>query len=212
MKPSVEQINEVLPQTQCGLCDYEGCQPYAQAIADKKAAINRCPPGGVRGLLALAALTGQTAEPYLADMEAKQKSRSRVQIREEDCIGCTKCITACPVDAILGSSKYMHTVIAEECTGCDLCIAPCPVDCIDIIPLTDHDDIPVAEARKQSAYYRQRYEQREARLARDQALQQRKHQQAKLGRQTATHHRQTIAARQQAIVEAVQRHKRKSSS
>src|SRR3990167_6273591 len=130
----ITTIDAVLPQTQCGECDYAGCKPYAEAIA-KGEAINKCPPGGIEVLLKLAELTKQDAKPYLADMQKKQKSPSIAVIREEECIGCTKCIQACPVDAILGSGKLMHTVIESECTGCELCVEPCPVDCIDMIEL-----------------------------------------------------------------------------
>lgn len=129
--PIVDQINEILPQTQCGQCGHPGCRPYAEAIADGEA-INKCPPGGQAGVQALADLLDVEAIPL--DEEHGEESVSQVAyIREDECIGCTKCIQACPVDAILGAAKHMHTVIASECTGCDLCVEPCPVDCIDMI-------------------------------------------------------------------------------
>ena len=129
--PIVDQINEILPQTQCGQCGHPGCRPYAEAIADGEA-INRCPPGGQAGVQALADLLDVEAIPL--DEEHGEESVTQVAyIREDECIGCTKCIQACPVDAILGAAKHMHTVIASECTGCDLCVEPCPVDCIDMI-------------------------------------------------------------------------------
>ncbi len=128
--PLVEQINAVLPQTQCGQCGYPGCKPYAAAIANGDA-INKCPPGGEAGVKALAALLGKEVTP-LADASAV-KPKLLAFIREDECIGCTKCIQACPVDAIVGAPKLMHTVIAAECTGCELCLPPCPVDCIDLI-------------------------------------------------------------------------------
>lgn len=130
--PVVDQINAILPQTQCGQCGYPGCRPYAEAIASGEA-INKCPPGGEAGIQALADLLDVEAPPLDAE-HGEEKVKSVAFIREDECIGCTKCIQACPVDAILGAAKQMHTVIADECTGCDLCVEPCPVDCIDMIP------------------------------------------------------------------------------
>lgn len=131
--PIVNQIDNLLPQTQCGQCGHPGCKPYAQAIADGEA-INRCPPGGETTIKALADLLGVEAMPLDAEHGA-EAIRTIAYIREDECIGCTKCIQACPVDAILGAAKQMHTVIADECTGCDLCLEPCPVDCIDMLPV-----------------------------------------------------------------------------
>lgn len=130
--PVVDQINAILPQTQCGQCGYPGCRPYAEAIANGDA-INKCPPGGEAGIAALADLLDVEPQP-LDDAHGEEAVQSVAFIREEDCIGCTKCIQACPVDAILGAAKQMHTVISSECTGCDLCVEPCPVDCIDLVP------------------------------------------------------------------------------
>ena len=131
--PIVDQINALLPQTQCGQCGHPGCRPYAEAIANG-AAINKCPPGGQATINALAELLDQ--EPIPLDSEhGEEKPPMVAVIREEECIGCTKCLQACPVDAILGAAKQMHTVIADECTGCDLCVEPCPVDCIDMVPI-----------------------------------------------------------------------------
>lgn len=131
--PIVDQINDILPQTQCGQCGYPGCKPYAQAIADGDA-INKCPPGGEAGIHALADLLD--VEPIaLDDSHGVEDVKKVAYIREAECIGCTKCIQACPVDAILGAAKQMHTVIVSECTGCDLCVEPCPVDCIDMLPV-----------------------------------------------------------------------------
>ena len=128
--PIVDQINAILPQTQCGQCGYPGCKPYAEAIANG-AAINKCPPGGEAGIIELANLLD--VEPMALDDEHGVEDVKKVAfIREDECIGCTKCIQACPIDAILGAAKQMHTVIAKECTGCDLCVEPCPVDCIDM--------------------------------------------------------------------------------
>jgi len=132
-RPTADDINALLPQTQCGQCDYAGCRPYAEAIAEGRADINQCPPGGDEGIRALAVLLGLAPKPLNPEHGAVLPE-SVVIIRETECIGCTKCIQACPVDAIIGASKRMHTVLAEWCTGCNLCIRPCPVDCIDIVP------------------------------------------------------------------------------
>jgi electron transport complex protein RnfB len=131
--PLVDQICDLLPQTQCGQCGHPGCRPYAEAIANGEA-INKCPPGGETTIASLADLLD--VDPLPLDAEhGEEKAPAVAFIREEECIGCTKCIQACPVDAILGAAKLMHTVIADECTGCDLCVEPCPVDCIDMIPV-----------------------------------------------------------------------------
>jgi len=132
--PLVDNIDNLLPQTQCGQCGYPGCRPYAQAIVDGDA-INKCPPGGQSTINSLANLLGVDA-PSLDEEHGEASDVKKVAyIREDECIGCTKCIQACPVDAILGAAKQMHTVIVSECTGCDLCVEPCPVDCIDMIPV-----------------------------------------------------------------------------
>ncbi|HET7610442.1 MAG TPA: RnfABCDGE type electron transport complex subunit B [Rhodanobacteraceae bacterium] len=128
----VARIDAALPQTQCGRCGYPACHPYAEAVARGEAAINRCPPGGDEGVRALARITGQHALPL--DPECGVEAPPRVALIDEDaCIGCTKCIQACPVDAIVGAAKLMHTVIADLCTGCELCLPPCPVDCIAMV-------------------------------------------------------------------------------
>jgi electron transport complex protein RnfB len=133
--PVVEQIDALLPQTQCGQCSYPGCRPYAEAIASGEESINKCPPGGESTIAAIADLLGVDPEPLDAEHGTEKETAMVAVIREEECIGCTKCIQACPVDAILGAAKQMHTVIADECTGCDLCLDPCPVDCIDMVPV-----------------------------------------------------------------------------
>ena len=132
--PLVDQVDSLLPQTQCGQCSYAGCKPYAEAIANGEAAINKCPPGGESTILALADLLD--VEPMELDEEAgvELDMPNVAVIIEKDCIGCTLCIQACPVDAIVGAAKLMHTVIEDECTGCDLCLPPCPVDCIVMVP------------------------------------------------------------------------------
>ena len=131
----IEAIDQLLPQTQCGQCNYPGCRPYATAIAAGTADINQCPPGGMDGIRALAELLGREIKP-LNPENGIEKPKVVALIVEEDCIGCTKCIQACPVDAIIGAPKRMHTVIADLCTGCELCLPPCPVDCIELIAPT----------------------------------------------------------------------------
>lgn len=130
--PVVERIDALLPQTQCGQCGYPGCRPYAEAIAVEEADINQCPPGGDAGIRALADLLGREPKP-LNPENGEETAKTVVLIDESRCIGCTLCIQACPVDAIVGATKLMHTVIKSECTGCNLCLPPCPVDCIDIV-------------------------------------------------------------------------------
>lgn len=137
--PIADQIDSLLPQTQCGQCSYPGCRPYAEAIASGEAEINRCPPGGEVTMIALADLLGRDPVP-LEDEEAAEKPKSIARVVEADCIGCTLCIQACPVDAILGAAKQMHTVIESECTGCELCIPPCPVECIHMYPIETTPD------------------------------------------------------------------------
>lgn len=129
----VDRIDALLPQTQCTRCGYPACRPYAQAIARGAAPINRCPPGGEAGIRGLAALTGQPVTALDPECGA-QTPPSLALIDEAVCIGCTKCIQACPVDAIVGAARLMHTIVSQLCTGCELCIPPCPVDCIAMIP------------------------------------------------------------------------------
>ena len=134
--PIIEKIDSILPQTQCGQCGYPGCKPYATAIASGEADINQCPPGGDDGIHKLADLLGVDYKP-LNEEHGVPKPKSVAIIDEKTCIGCTLCIQACPVDAILGSAKHMHTIIEKECTGCELCLPPCPVDCIDMVPIKE---------------------------------------------------------------------------
>lgn len=149
--PLVEQLDALLPQTQCGQCGYPGCKPYAEAIANGDE-INKCPPGGEATIKNIADLMGVEAKP-LDDAHGTEDVKKVAYIREDECIGCTKCIQACPVDAIVGATRQMHTVIVDECTGCDLCVAPCPVDCIDMLPVKESsknwkwqlDAIPIKE-------------------------------------------------------------------
>ncbi len=158
----VELIDAVLPQTQCTKCGYQGCRPYAQAIVQGEADINRCPPGGDAGVAKLATLL-KTGPLPLDETRGPHLPLQLAVIDERHCIGCTLCIQACPVDAILGANKHMHTVLPELCTGCDLCVAPCPVDCItmiDVAPTRPWSALDAAQAR-------QRYHQRNDRLRRE---------------------------------------------
>ena len=133
--PIADQIDALLPQTQCGQCGHPGCRPYAEAIASGSEEINKCAPGGEATVLALADLLGR--DPVAMDEGVAEKAPSVAVIVEAECIGCTLCIQACPVDAILGAAKQMHTVIESECTGCELCLAPCPVECIHMAPIEE---------------------------------------------------------------------------
>lgn len=162
MKITPEQIDALLPQTQCGLCGHGGCMPYAEAIVFEHAPINLCPPGGIETLDELGKLLQQDPGPYLAGMQEKAKPALKAVIRETECIGCTKCIQACPVDAILGASKEMHTILADICTGCELCIPPCPVDCIDLIA-----DVSEPTKREKAAKARKHFLARNQRLDRE---------------------------------------------
>ncbi|KMY00468.1 (4Fe-4S)-binding protein [Pseudomonas syringae KCTC 12500] len=172
----IRSIDALLPQTQCGKCGHPGCKPYAEGIAGGEA-INKCPPGGDETIVQLAELL---SVPVLTlDMQRGTAPAQVAFIREAECIGCTKCIQACPVDAILGAAKLMHTVIIDECTGCDLCVAPCPVDCIEMHPLPLATVTPIVgglaptpelqEARQRKrSHARMRFEARNARLHREQ--------------------------------------------
>lgn len=134
--PLVDQIDAILPQTQCGQCGFPGCRPYANAIANGEADINQCPPGGEDGIRQLADLLGREFKP-LSEEHGVEKPKAVAVIDEQLCIGCTLCIQACPVDAIVGAAKQMHTVVDPLCTGCELCVAPCPVDCIHMETLSE---------------------------------------------------------------------------
>ena len=155
--PLANRIDAVLPQTQCGKCGYPGCRPYAEAIANKEADINQCPPGGEEGIRELAKLLGVEFKPFAPDVVLKPPSVAFID--ENICIGCTLCLQACPVDAISGASKQMHTIVASLCTGCELCVAPCPVDCISMLPLpqeilTRDKKRAVAKAARERYYFR----------------------------------------------------------
>lgn len=198
MKITPEKIDELLPQTQCGLCTHGGCMPYAEAILFEQAPINLCPPGGVKTLHELGKLLQQDITPYIAEMEQKSKPKVVAVIREAECIGCTKCIQACPVDAILGSAKKMHTVIAAECTGCELCVAPCPVDCIDLLDISSHEN---SYAQKEKANLaRARFNAREVRLTKEKNI------------KTAIQQAKTQAVKKSYIEAAIARAKKKKAA
>jgi electron transport complex protein RnfB len=158
-----ERLDAVLPQTQCTRCGFAGCRPYAEAIASGSADVNRCPPGGEATIVALASLAGR--EPKSLDAQCGEHAPLAVaRIDASRCIGCTLCIDACPVDAILGAAKRLHVVLQSLCSGCELCVAPCPVDCIVLVPAGrtwTSDDANAA---------RERHRAREARLARDERI------------------------------------------
>ncbi|MGV3345690.1 electron transport complex subunit RsxB [Enterobacteriaceae bacterium LUAb1] len=134
--PIVEQIDAILPQSQCGQCGYPGCLPYAEAVGLQGEKINKCAPGGEQVMLTLAEMLNIDPQPIDGDESALAPVRKTAWIDENNCIGCTKCIQACPVDAIVGATRVMHTVLSDLCTGCDLCVAPCPTDCIEMRPVT----------------------------------------------------------------------------
>ena len=157
--PLSDRIDALLPQTQCARCGYAGCRPYAEAVAKGEADIDQCPPGGDEGVAKLAALLQRAAKP-LDPARGAYRPPQVALIDEALCIGCVKCIDACPVDAIVGASKQMHTVIAAWCTGCELCIPPCPVDCISLVPAAKLPDPDLS---------RERHAFRALRLARDEA-------------------------------------------
>lgn len=164
-KTLADRIEDVLPQTQCTKCSYKGCRPYAEAIASGEANINQCPPGGAEGIRRLSSVTGR---PVIAlnPVNGFERPRAVAFIDESLCIGCTLCIQACPVDAIMGAAKQMHTIIPEQCTGCDLCVPACPVDCIVMYPVTETTGWD-AWTQAQADEARERHDFRLARLVRE---------------------------------------------
>ncbi len=205
MKPSAHTLNALLPQTQCRECGFSGCLPYAEAMAAGEAAVNLCAPGGVRVMRDLAQALGVPEQA-----PAKVQPAALAWIDEDVCIGCTACIRACPVDAIMGASKLMHTVIADECTGCGLCVAPCPVDCIHMLPVAD-DSLPRAHlfddfaepprfqaAADSASDNGKRFQAAAHAYGRYQAQQQRKAREAAERERRQAERRAAIAAKQQA--------------
>jgi H+/Na+-translocating ferredoxin:NAD+ oxidoreductase subunit B len=200
---TVDTVDAVLPQTQCGECSYAGCRPYAEAMLTGDANINACPPGGVATLKRLAELFQIDPTPYLDDVEKQTRAPSIAVIDENACIGCTKCIKACPVDAILGTGKQMHTVITDECTGCGLCVAPCPVDCIEMKP----QDTPAYQRARASERFQAR-QLRQVRLAKERAQ---RHAKARQLTQ-AENRQQERQAKKAYIAEALARVKQKKEN
>jgi Na+-translocating ferredoxin:NAD+ oxidoreductase subunit B len=191
-----DRIDALLPQTQCEQCGYHGCRPYAEAIVTGEADINQCPPGGSAGIAKLAALLDRAPIPLNPD-NGIEKPRTLARIIEADCIGCTKCIQVCPVDAIVGANKLMHTVIADDCTGCERCVPACPVDCIVLepMPMAQADDLVHADTA------RMHFQRREARLT-AQHLQR----EAELASRKAQVH---VASASQSVLDALARAKAK---
>ncbi|KTD07840.1 RnfABCDGE type electron transport complex subunit B [Legionella jamestowniensis] len=195
---AVKTIDELLPQTQCKECGYGGCLPYAEALAQGGVPINRCPPGGETTVKALGELLGVDATSYLAEARLNTRAPMVASIREEECIGCTKCIQACPVDAIVGSGKLMHSIISHECTGCGLCVEPCPVDCIEMLPL--------AAPTYDKNFARQRFNARKARLLREEQEKQQAYRQKRhLVKKAEDTTLQDVKAKQAYILQALAR-------
>ena len=163
--PSADEIDALLPQTQCTRCGYGGCRPYAEAIVAGAADINQCPPGGAATIAALAARLARPAQP-LNPVHGTEGPELVAQIDEAVCIGCAKCLPPCPVDAIVGAHKHLHTVLLALCTGCELCVAPCPVDCIAMVPRAGLAQAPAAPAPRENLA---RYAARNQRLAESRA-------------------------------------------
>ena len=197
MTVSAQAIDALLPQTQCGECGYPGCMPYAQALAAGLAPIDRCPPGGAETVNALGKLLHIDPSPFLSNAIANTRHPALAVIREAECIGCTKCIQACPVDAIIGSGKLMHNVLADECTGCGLCIEPCPVDCIDLVT------IPTATYDKNVS--RERFNARQIRLLREEQDKQQAYREKRLLAPLSKDQEKDKAAKQSYILQALQR-------
>lgn len=200
----VEQIDALLPQTQCTECGFNGCLPYAQALAKGSAPIDRCPPGGVETVLALGALLHQDATPFLEKVAHAERKPALAFIHESQCIGCTKCIQACPVDAIIGSAKRMHSILTTECTGCGLCIEPCPVDCIEMQP--------VQSATYDKALARARFNARAIRSLREKQEKEKIYQEKRRIAAQSRNQQQEKAAKQDYILQALARVQSKKKS
>ncbi len=199
LKVTVKQIDAVLPQTQCRECGYADCYAYAEALASGKTTIDRCPPGGVTTLQKLATLLQQDPTLYINRLQQKYRAPSIAIIDENLCIGCVKCIKACPVDAIVGAPKLMHTVIQSECSGCELCVPVCPMDCISMESLPPRSD---SKQQQCATQWRKRYTARKTRLARQQRQQQQVYEKAKLNQEDKQHR-----SKQAAIAAAIARSK-----
>lgn len=200
----VQEIDALLPQTQCGECGYPGCRPYAEALARGAAPIDRCPPGGVETVSALGLLLNRDPAPYLQAALQNTRQPSVAVIREAECIGCTKCIQACPVDAIIGTAKHMHSIITHECTGCGLCVEPCPVDCIDMQPLS----APTYDKH----IARERFNHRQIRLLQEEQQKERFYQEKRLVASQSDDNQNEKKAKQDYILQAMARVKAKKSS
>lgn len=198
---TLDQINQLLPQTQCELCGHKGCKPYAEALLAGEDTIDQCAPGGLPVLHTLGKALSIDPAPFIEHVTQNAKPPSYVNIREAECIGCKKCINACPVDAIIGSTKQMHVIITTDCTGCDLCIPPCPMDCIDTVELPDR---PTEETASLAILWQARYDKRQKRLARDKEKEKIAHTQLKEKKASRAN---TIAARQAEIKAAIARMK-----
>jgi len=200
---NVKQIDALLPQTQCRECGYPGCLPYAEALANGSATIDHCPPGGVETVKALGALLDIDPTPYLPAAKINTRPFAIADIREAECIGCTKCIQACPVDAIIGTAKMMHAVLSDECTGCGLCVEPCPMDCIDMQP---HSEPSYDRDRA-----RQRFHARETRLIREAHQKEKSYREKRQIATQTTDAKQEQKAKQVYILQALARaHAKKS--
>lgn len=194
----VKQIDALLPQTQCRECGYDGCFPYAEALAQGTTTIDKCPPGGPETLNALGKLLNINPAPLMATGDFKTRHPSIAVIQEEECIGCTKCIQACPVDAIVGAAKLMHVILTQECTGCGLCVEPCPMDCITMQSIEQ----PLYQQDKA----RVRFQARQARLLRDREKKHLHYRQKKqILQQTDSQHHNETQAKQSYILEALAR-------
>lgn len=206
---TAHNIDALLPQTQCTRCGYDGCRPYAEAIANGEADINRCPPGGDTTMRRLAEATGRPPRPIDPDCGEVEQPLVAT-IREDECIGCTRCIQVCPVDAIVGAAKQMHTVITDECTGCELCVPACPVDCIDMPaaaagegqvrwpPESEDDGQRAARARR-------RFDARNARLERQRAEKAERHTRRKAALREQNASTDGTRARKAEVASAIER-------
>jgi electron transport complex protein RnfB len=202
----IEQLDECLPQTQCTRCGYPRCRAYAEAIARDEADVNRCPPGGDATIRELARVLGVPSKP-LDPKYGRHEPRQRALIDESRCIGCRKCLDVCPVDAIVGTHQWMHSVLVAQCTGCELCLSPCPVDCIAMIPVPAvTEDTPWPEyARAEVDAWRVKTENRLARLARPRAKRASRHSAARDQLVHPTPSREQMRTEIQAAVERVKR-------